>query len=89
MDQHFLYLNTSSLFDFDEIYEVCFTNSSSRCIHSLGQLDVSVGVLPVEEQVRLLVIVDADVLVVEHSREEVVDLFGHVQDVADPAVFND
>jgi hypothetical protein len=54
-----------------------------KCL-SLDGVDVAIRLLPMTEQVCLLVIVDADVLVVEHPREEVVDLHRNVENVADP-----
>lgn len=52
---------------------------------SLGFGDELVGVVPVLQQVGGLLVVHPDVVVLKQAREEVVDLSGHIQDVAHPA----
>ena len=56
--------------------------------YSLDHVDVSVSVLPVEEQVCLLVVVHSDVLVVEHAREKIINLHRHIQDVTNSVIEN-
>ena len=50
----------------------------------LGFGDELVGLVPVLQQVGGLLVEHPDVVVLKHRREEVVDLPGHVQDVAHP-----
>lgn len=52
---------------------------------SLGFANELVGVVPVLQQVGGLLVVHTDVAVLKQAREEVVDLPGHIQDVAHPA----
>ena len=49
--------------------------------NSLDPVDVAVGILPVKQQVRLLVVVHANVFVVEHAGEKIVYLHCHVQNI--------
>jgi hypothetical protein len=50
-----------------------------------GFVDESVGFVPVLQQVGLFDVVHSNVVVFEHAWEEVVDLSGHIQDVANAA----
>lgn len=52
--------------------------------NSLGSGYKLVGVIPISEQVSGLLIVNTDVVVLKHTRKEVVDLPRYIQDVLNP-----
>lgn len=54
-----------------------------RCLLGFG--DELVGIVPVLQQVGGLLVVNSDVVVLKHPREEVVYFPGHIQDVAHSA----
>lgn len=52
--------------------------------NSLGSRYKLVGLIPVGKQVRGLLVVNADVVILEQAGKEVVDLPRYVQDVMNP-----
>lgn len=52
--------------------------------NSLGSRYKLIGVIPIGKQVSGLLIVNADVVVLKHTWEEVIDLPCYVQDVLNP-----
>lgn len=58
------------------------TQQAGVCLSILGFGDELVGFVPVLQQVGGLFVIHSDVVVLKHPREEVVDLPGHIQDVA-------
>lgn len=52
--------------------------------NSLGSRYKLVGVVPISKQVSGLLVINTDVVVLEHSREEVINLPRYIQDVLNP-----
>lgn len=55
--------------------------------HLLGFRDELVGIVPVLQEVSGLFIINTDIVVLEKTREEVIDLPRHIQDVTNPAEY--
>lgn len=53
-------------------------------LNLLGPGDEFIRVVPVRQQIRRLFVVHADVVVLEQTGKEVIDLPRHIEDVLDP-----
>lgn len=80
MDGEFFF-NGKSLFSETPVYMWKWLYTTHILLCSGNELP---GVIPVLQQVGGLLIVHTDVVVLEKTREEVIDLPRHIQDIANP-----